>query len=152
MRAKVVSCPKRSVRTSSAPDSTTVPANRREPTALSLGTLSPVIGASSTEPCPATTSPSTGIFSPVRTRTTSPTFNSPTGTDFSPSGRRTRAVWGTDPINDLIDARARSVFSSAINSAIRMMTIRTAPATVSPPNTATSVAMVTKISVPILRS
>ena len=70
----------------------------------------------------------------------------------SPLALRTSATCGTEPISALMEARARSVLSSAMNSAIRMMTINTAPATVSPPNTATSVATVTKISVPTLRS
>ncbi len=51
-----------------------------------------------------------------------------------------------------IEARARSVFNSAMNSAIRMMTISTAPAIASPPIKATTVATVTKISVPTFRS
>ncbi|MHB1172536.1 MAG: hypothetical protein ACYCZY_08580 [Lacisediminihabitans sp.] len=50
-----------------------------------------------------------------------------------------------------IEARARSVLSSAMNSAMRMMVINTTPASGSPPTTATRVATVTKISVPILR-
>ncbi len=72
MRAKVVSAPAFSVRTSMAPDSSTVPANTADPSCLSLGTLSPVIGASLTAPLPEDTCPSTGTFSPARTRTTFP--------------------------------------------------------------------------------
>ena len=40
---------------------------------------------------------------------------------------------GTEPMSALIDARARSVFISAISSAIRMMSISTAAATYSFP-------------------
>ena len=39
-----------------------------------------------------------------------------------------------------------------MNSAIKMITIKTEPATYSPPSMAMLVAMVTKISVPIFRS
>ena len=152
MREKVVSLPTRSVVMSSAPESTSVPANTAAPTSLSLGMLSPVMEASFTDAWPLTTRPSTGIFSPGRTRTTSPTFNSLSGTVRSQSDPRTSATCGTEPINNLIEARARTVFNSAMNSAIRMITINTAPATVSPPNTATSVATVMKISVPTLWS
>ncbi|WP_291311884.1 MULTISPECIES: hypothetical protein [unclassified Devosia] len=130
-----------------------MPAKTSAPSALSWGTLSPVMGAWLTAAAPPTTVPSTGIFSPVRTSTIWPALTSAMPTVRSrPSASRTSAVCGTEPISDLIEARARSVFNSAMNSAIRMITIRTAPATVSPPNTATRVAMVTKISVPILRS
>ncbi len=110
------------------------------------------MGASLTEPLPPTTVPSTGIFSPARARTTSPISRSLIATVRSPLSARTKATWGTEPISPLMDARARSVFNSAMNSAIKMMTMRIAPATVSPPKTATVVAMVTKISVPTFRS
>ena len=76
----------------------------------------------------------------------------PFGRGRGPPGPRKRADCGTDPISAGIDAGARSVLSSAMNSAMRMIVIRTEAAMYSRPASATSVATVTKISVPILRS
>ena len=50
------------------------------PAALPTGMLSPVTMLSSTAERPSTTTPSTAIFSPGRTRTTSPTATAAIGT------------------------------------------------------------------------
>ena len=152
IRAKVVSLPARSVRMSKAPACMIVPANTAESCCLSFGVGSPVIDASSTAAVPVTTTPSTGICSPARTRITSPGRMVSMSTTRSPVESRSRAVRGTVPIRPLIEARARSVFRSAMNSASRMIVINTAPATASPPINAKIVANVTNISVPILCS
>ena len=62
------------------------------PGPLSTGSGSPVSIASSTAEAPSTTRPSTGIFSPGRTTSRSPTRISSTGTSISPPSRSTRAV------------------------------------------------------------
>ena len=72
MRASVVSRRSRVTRTSSAPRPLMVPANTSSPGALSIGSDSPVTGAWLTALCPATTAPSSGIFSPGLTTMTAP--------------------------------------------------------------------------------
>ncbi len=64
------------------------------PGSLGTGMLSPVSMDSSTLLKPSATTPSTGIFSPGRTTTRSPTATSARGTSCSTSPRRTRAVGG----------------------------------------------------------
>ena len=65
-------------------------------------------GDSSTAEPPSTTLPSTGIRSPGRTTTTSPTATSDARTVSSTPPRSTTAVLGARSISDSIDARARS--------------------------------------------
>src|SRR6266498_4365198 len=73
------------------------------PLVFSTGIGSPVIIDSSTEVAPSSTMPSTGIFSPGRTRRRSPTFTRSRGTSVSvPSSRSSRAVLGASPNNALI--------------------------------------------------
>ena len=72
------------------------------PTILSTGKLSPVIMLSSTAECPSMITPSTGTFSPGRTRTTSPDTTSAMGISTSCPLRTTRAVLACSPINFLI--------------------------------------------------
>ncbi len=83
------------------------------PACFSTGTGSPVIIDSSIALAPSTTTPSTGTFSPGRTRRRSPTCTSSSGTSLSaPSAPRRRAVLGARPsralIAALVPARARS--------------------------------------------
>ena len=72
------------------------------PVALSTGRLSPVSMLSSTAVAPSVTTPSTGTFSPGRTRTRSPTTTCSTGTSTSaplaqhPGGLRGQADEGGD--------------------------------------------------------
>ena len=72
------------------------------PSFLKTGTLSPVIMDSSTKLSPEIITPSTGIFSPGRTKTTSPICNSSTGTSTSFPSRITVATFGDKATNDWI--------------------------------------------------
>ena len=62
---------------------------------------------SSTAVAPSVTTPSTGIFSPGRTRTRSPTTTCSTGTSTSAPSRSTRAVFGASPTRAVIAAAVR---------------------------------------------
>ncbi|KAF5032031.1 hypothetical protein DSECCO2_621520 [anaerobic digester metagenome] len=79
-----------------------VPPTTPSPSRLSAGMGSPVIIDSSTELSPPTTVPSTGTFSPGRTRRMSPTTTSSMGTSTSRSLRITVAVLGRRPIRLLM--------------------------------------------------
>ena len=74
------------------------------PVVLSTGRLSPVSMLSSTAVAPSVTTPSTGTFSPGRTRTRSPTTTCSTGTSTSTPSRSTRAVFGARPTSAVIAA------------------------------------------------
>ena len=69
------------------------------PLSFSTGILSPVSIDSSTEVRPSTTTPSTGILSPGRTRITSPKATSSTVISCSTPLRITRAVLGAKLTN-----------------------------------------------------
>ena len=69
------------------------------PAPLLTGIGSPVSMDSSTADEPSATTPSTGIFSPERTRTRSPGTTSAIGTSTSRPSRTTRAVLGWRPIS-----------------------------------------------------
>ena len=98
--ARSVSFPTRSARMTNDPVPLSVAPVTRSPSRFSTGTGSPVTIDSSTADVPETATPSTGIFSPGRTRRRSPTCTCATSTSRStpPSSSR-RAVRG---------ARARS--------------------------------------------
>ena len=70
--ASSVSLPTRSARITKPPVPFTVPPVTRSPALFSTGMGSPVTIDSSTELVPSSTLPSTGIFSPGRTRRRSP--------------------------------------------------------------------------------
>ena len=70
---------RRTARISSAPSALIAPLRRAAPGALATGSGSPVSADSSTEDSPASTTPSTGISSPGRTSSRSPTCTSATG-------------------------------------------------------------------------
>ncbi|CFE47818.1 Uncharacterised protein [Mycobacterium tuberculosis] len=72
--ASAVSAPTAVARTVNSPSRLTVAPATRSPAVFSTGTDSPVSIDSSTAARPSVTSPSTGIFSPGRTRTRSPTW------------------------------------------------------------------------------
>ena len=74
-----VSLPTRSARINKLPVVLRVPPVTRAPGSFSAGIGSPVTSDSSTALRPSTTAPSTGTFSPGRTRQMSPTFTSPSG-------------------------------------------------------------------------
>jgi hypothetical protein len=85
----------------------------RAPAAFSTGIGSPVSMDSSTLERPSATTPSTGTFSPGRTRSMSPICTSVSGTSVSvPSAAILRAVFGCNPSSARIAAdvweRARS--------------------------------------------
>jgi hypothetical protein len=80
MAASVVSAPTRVALTSSTPEVLIVAPVTVSPGATSTGTDSPVSIASSIAEWPVSTSPSVAIFSPGRTRKTSPTTSSSIGT------------------------------------------------------------------------
>ena len=86
-----------------------VPPMTSSPTCFSTGIDSPVIIDSSTALAPSVTSPSTGIFSPGRTTTVSPTRTSSTGRSISLPSRTTRAVLACRPISFLIASRGASL-------------------------------------------
>ena len=89
--ASSVAPPTRSARMTKAPPPLTVPPIRAAPAALSTGIDSPVSMDSSTAPAPSSTVPSTGIFSPGRTRSVSPACTCARSTSAS------RAI-GLDPV------------------------------------------------------
>jgi hypothetical protein len=83
------------------------------PSRLLTGSGSPVSMDSSTALLPSSTTPSTGTFSPGRTRRRSPTCTCVSGMSSSvPSAAMRRAVLGASPSSDLMAAdvwaRARS--------------------------------------------
>ena len=93
-RASVVSAPTAVVRSSRAPSVLMAPPVTRSPGPLATGMLSPVIRDSSTWLRPSSTSPSTAMRSPGRTRTRSPRTTASTATSASTPSRSTRAVAG----------------------------------------------------------
>ncbi len=101
--ASRVSLPTRSARITKPPVPFTVPAVTRAPGVFSTGIDSPVTIDSSTALVPSITTPSTGIFSPGRTRRRSPGWTSSIGTSRSvPAASIRRAVFGASPSNALI--------------------------------------------------
>ena len=87
--ASWVSAPTRVARTRSSPPTFTVAPTTVSPGPTSTGTGSPVNIEASTAELPSTTTPSVAIFSPGRTRNTSPTPSCSTGTRISVPSRRT---------------------------------------------------------------
>ena len=69
--------------------------------------LSPVSMDSSTADAPSRTTPSTGIFSPGRTTTRSPTCTASTGMSTSRPSRTTRAVFACRPMSFLMASEVR---------------------------------------------
>ena len=116
MRASTVSAPTRSARMTNAPAPLTVAPTSRSPGSFETGMGSPVSIDSSTAPWPSSTRPSTGIFSPGRTRRRSPTTTPARSTSSSmawpPSPRSRRARLGARSSSarsaDPVRARARS--------------------------------------------
>ena len=111
--ASRVSAPTRSARISRVPVPFRVAPISRSPAALVTGIGSPVTMDSSTVLRPSVTVPSTGIFSPGRTRSRFPGCTASRLTSTSvPSSRTSRALLGANPSSSLIAAlvlpRARS--------------------------------------------
>jgi hypothetical protein len=113
MRDSMVSLPTSSARITKLPLTFTVPPITLASTALETGIGSPVMLDSSTEPAPSTIAPSTGTFSPGRTRSRSPTAIRSIATSASlPLVSTRRAVRGASPSSALmappVASRARS--------------------------------------------
>ena len=105
-----------------------VPAMTFASGSLVTGIDSPVTIDSSTDERPSMTTPSTGIFSPGRTRKMSPTATSSSGISSSVPSRTRRAVFGARSISARI---APEVCSRARNSSTcpsRTSTVMTAAA------------------------
>jgi hypothetical protein len=94
------------------------------PARLVTGNGSPVSIDSSSELVPSTTTPSTGTFSPGRTRSRSPTWTFAIGMSCSlPSAAMRRAVFGASPSSDLMAAEVceRALSSSTCPSSVSEM-------------------------------
>ena len=116
MLASTVCEPTRSERITSAPLVFKVAPISLSPTRLVTGIGSPVSIDSSTALLPSATTPSTGTFSPGRTRSMSPTCTCVSGTSSSvPSAAILRAVLGASPSSDRI---AAEVCDRALSSRI----------------------------------
>ena len=113
--ARAVSLPTRVALNRMEPVLLMVPAATVSPTAFSTGMGSPVNMDSSMAVWPSMTSPSTGIFSPGRTRTTSSMSTCSMAISSSFSSRMTLAVLACRPISRLIasDVRPRALSSRA---------------------------------------
>ena len=83
------------------------------PARFSTGIGSPVIIDSSTELPPSVSRPSTGIFSPGRTRRTSPCRTSSSGTSRSWPARTTRATGGASESSSRMAAPVRCLARSS---------------------------------------
>ena len=95
MRDSMVSRPTFSARITKLPVVLSVPAMSLAPASLATGMDSPVTIDSSTAERPSISSPSTGTFSPGRTRRRSPTAIASSDTSSSlPSAFKRRAVFG----------------------------------------------------------
>ena len=102
MRANTVSSPTLAARMTKPPVWLTVPPVTASPTFFSWGIGSPVIMDSSRVERPSTISPSTGTFSPGRTRNLSPVFSSSSDTSSSSPASLIRfAVGGARSNKDL---------------------------------------------------
>ena len=97
MRASAVSRPTRVARMTNVPVVFWVAPMTSSPGPTATGIGSPVsIDASTADP-PSTTTPSTGMRSPGRTRSRSPTATASSGISWSVPSRTTRAVVGLSP-------------------------------------------------------
>ena len=100
--------PTRSARMTKLPLPFTVPPVTFSPAPFSTGMGSPVTIDSSTDERPSTTDPSTGTFSPGRTRRSMPGATSATGTSSSrPSSCTRSALFGERPRSALMAPETR---------------------------------------------
>ncbi len=97
--ARIVSLPTRVASNSKLPTVFTVPPTTISPIFFSTGILSPVIMDSSTDEDPLMIFPSTAIFSPGRTMTTSPCTTESTAISKVFPSRTTRAVFAASPMS-----------------------------------------------------
>lgn len=113
IRASTVSWPTFSAAIRNEPVWLTVPPITRSPSAFTAGSGSPVTIDSSTGLVPSVSRPSTGIFSPGRTRRVSPTRTASSGTSCSLPSRTTRAVGGASDSSSRIAAPVRLLARSS---------------------------------------
>ena len=111
-----------------APVRFTVAPKTSSPGRFSTGRLSPVSIDSSTALSPSRITPSTGIFSPGRTRTRSPSTTSSTGISRSVPERRTRAVRACRPISRRIASPVRAFARASSSRPSRISVMITAAA------------------------
>jgi hypothetical protein len=128
MRASMESRPTFSARSTSAPDALTVPPITLLPGSLVTGMDSPVTRDSSTDERPSTTTPSTAIFSPGRTRTWSPTAMSSSFTASSRPSVIRVAVFGASPSSARMAPEVRSRAPSSSTWPSSTSTVMTAAA------------------------
>ena len=129
IRESVVSCPTRVASMMSVPVPLSVAPVTLSPTLFSTGIASPVSIDSSTDERPSTTVPSTGIFSPGRTRKRVPALTFSSGTSSSrPSSWTMRAVSGARSSNALSASPVRSRARSSMIWPRRTRTMITAAA------------------------
>ena len=123
MRASIVSLPTRSARMRNPPVPLIVPPVTASPAAFATGMGSPVSMDSSTLELPSVIFPSTGIFSPGRTRSIAPTATRSSGTSRSPSASTSRAVAGarSSSARIAVPVRARARNSSTCPASTRTM-------------------------------
>ena len=95
------------------------------PVVLETGRLSPVSMLSSTVVAPSVTTPSTGSFSPGRTRTRSPAITWSMGMSRSVPSRRTRAVLADSPASAVMAAAVRFFARASIHRPIKMSAMTT---------------------------
>ena len=107
--ASTLSRPTRTVRTTSVPATAIVAPMTGSPGPTSTGSGSPVSIDPSMEARPSTTTPSTGTFSPGRTRTRSPTRTASSGTSVSMPPSIRRAVRGWSPMSRRMAPRVWSL-------------------------------------------
>ncbi len=107
IEASVVSSPTARASMANQPLLLTVAPVTCDPIAFSTGTDSPVMADSSTNAVPSTTTPSTGIDSPARTTTRSPTCTCSVGTVTSAPSRTTVAVLGARSMRAVIASVVR---------------------------------------------
>ena len=125
----IVSLPTFSARITKPPERFSVPAITLPPTSLLTGMDSPVTIDSSSDDLPSTISPSTGTFSPGRTRNLSPGCSTVIGTSSSvPSARMRRAVFGARSSSALIAPEVASRARSSSTWPRRTSTVMTAAA------------------------
>ena len=107
IRARAVSLPTRVARKTNVPFVLSVAPITSSPGATSTGIGSPVSIERSIAEAPETTIPSTGTFSPGRTRTRSPTRTSASSTSSSSSPRTTRARFAPSATSERIAPMVR---------------------------------------------
>ena len=132
IRCMELSSPTRVARISKEPKRFTVPELTSSPADLSTGRLSPVMTLWSTEVSPEMTTPSTGIDSPGRTRSMSPSRTSPAAIISSPEGVTRRAETGVSRTSRSMPARALATVISS-SSAPSCIINATSPAAKSSP-------------------